>query len=47
MYLYEIYYRVGLFKKNMYRIFGTSENNARETFLKFFPDRTITKIVKA
>lgn len=45
--LYEVYYKVGLFKKNMYRIFGTSENNARETFLKFFPDKTITKIVKA
>lgn len=45
--LYEVYYKVGLFKKNMYRIFGTSESNARETFLMFFPDKTITKIVKS
>ena len=47
MELYEIYYKVGIFKMAMYRIFGTSEEDARNTFLLFMPDKKIERIAKA
>lgn len=47
MELYEIYYKVGFFKMTMYRIFGTSEEDARNTFLLFMPDKKIERVAKA